>query len=205
MGQDKKNKTFFKDPETKQKFFFMIIDKILFGIVIFAITSPLSARIESQFRESEHLRQMLQSVSSVNSDLIVQQRSGLTKSMGEFFKEVSSYAKHADRSKMDFKYLNKLKDTIEISIYQIDGLMPDFSDRKDVKTFIDKLTAYKNFLRAGRIENLHTLSIEDKLKELRTAYKALLNEMRKISTQLALDDYQEIKKIYPDFSVAEFK
>ena len=80
------------DEDFKKRLFLMIIDKILIGSIIVLITIYFSTQIESRFRETEHLRQMLQSISNVNSDLIVQQRSGLTKSMGEFFKEVSSYA-----------------------------------------------------------------------------------------------------------------
>ena len=185
------------DQDTKKKLIFMIIDKILFGIVIFAITIPFTAYIESRFRETDRLRQMLQSVSNVNSDLIVQQRSGLTKSMGEFFTEVNSYTEHANRSKMKFPYLNELKDSIEISFYQVDALLPDFSDRLIVKTFIDKLAGCIRFLRTEGENNLHTLSIEEKLSDVRIAYKDLLNEMRKISTQLALADYQEVKKNLP--------
>lgn len=185
------------DQDTKKKLFFMVVDKILFGIVIFAITIPFTAYIESRFRETERLRQILQSVSNVNSDLIVQQRSGLTKSMGAFFTEVNSYTEHANRSKMKFQYLNELKDNIEISFYQVDALLPDFSDRPNVRTFIDKLIDCIRFLRTEKKENLHTLSIEEKLSDVRIAYKDLLNEMRKISTQLAYADYQKVKKFSP--------
>ena len=185
------------DEDFKKRLFLMIIDKILFGSIIVVITIYFSTQIESRFRETEHLRQMLQSISNVNSDLIVQQRSGLTKSMGEFFKEVSSYAQHANRSKMKFNYLSELKDSIEISIYQIDALSPEFSDRDGVETFMDKLIACNIFLRTEDENELHTLSIEAKLSDVRNAYKNLLDEMREVSTQLAFTDYQKVKQFSP--------
>ena len=185
------------DQDFRKQLLLMIIDKLLFGSVIVAITIYFTVQIEGQFREQDRLRQMLQSVSNTNSNLIIQQRGDLTKSMGEFFSEVSSYTQHANRSKMEFQYLNELKDNIEISFYQVDALIPNFSSRPIVKNFIDKLTKCIRFLRTESEENLHTLSIEGKLSEVRVAYKNLLNDMGQLRMILAYNDYQKVKKFEP--------
>jgi len=80
------------DEDFKKKLWLSIIDKILFGSIIAIIGISFSLYIEYKYRGVERREQMLRSVSKVNSDLVVEQRKGLTKWMGNFFMEVSSYA-----------------------------------------------------------------------------------------------------------------
>jgi hypothetical protein len=178
------------DKDFKKQISLMIIDKILFGSIIAIIGISFSLYIEYKYREDERREQMLRSVSKVNSDLVIQQRSGLTKSMGIFFREVSNYASHADRSKMDLDKINTLKDEIEISIYQIEALEPDFSKKPKVKEFFKSLRDCYRYLAMG--SGLNTTGIEKSLDEVREFYKNLLVELGRVSIKLAKEDYKRV-------------
>ena len=141
--------------------------------------------------EAQRLRQILQSVSKINSDLVVEQRKGLTKSMGNFFMEVSSHAPTGKITAKDFEDLNKITKNIKISIYQIDGLSPKFSERPKVDSFLKTLLDCNIYL--GTHKRLTKKKIEAKLKEVRGAYTHLLEELRQVSIDLAQIDYEGVK------------
>ena len=104
------------DDDFKKELWLLVIDKILFGSIIAIIGISFSLYIEYKYREAEQRVQMLQSVSKVNSDLVVEQRKGLTEWMGKFFKEVSSYAPSGQINEKDLEKLNEITENIEISI-----------------------------------------------------------------------------------------
>jgi hypothetical protein len=174
----------------KKQISLMILDKILFGSIIAIVGISFSLYVEYKYREVERREQMLRSVSKVNSDLVIEQRSGLTKSMGIFFREVSNYASHADRSKMDLDKINSLKDEIEISIYQIEALEPDFSEKPKVREFFKSLRDCYRYLAMG--SGLNTEDIEKELDDVRGFYKDLLIELGQVSIKLANEDYKRV-------------
>lgn len=189
------------DKDFKKQISLMILDKILFGSIILGISlifnfyvekkiNEIDLREQNRYKEAERLKQILQSVSKVNSDLVIEQRSGLTKSMGIFFREVSDYASHADSSKMDLDKINTLKDEIEISIYQIEALEPDFSKKPKVKKFLKSLRDCYRYL--AKDPSLNTIDIENKLEEVRKFYKNLLVELGRVSIILAIEDYKRV-------------
>lgn len=61
------------------------------------------------------------------------------------------------------------------------------------------MIAFIRFLWTEDEEKLITPRIEDELADLRTAYKDLLDEMRKVSTQLAFADYQKVEQYVSEF------
>ena len=202
------------DESFKRQLLLSIIDKILFGVIILIISvifnfyvekkiNEIDLREQSRYKEAERLRQnrdreverlkqILQSVSKVNSDLVVEQRKGLTKWMGIFFMEVSSHAPTGQITSKDLEKLNEVTKNIQISIYQIDGLSPEFSARPSVRAFLDTLFGCNIFL--GTEKKLKKYQILDKLDEVRGAYTQLLEEIRKVSIELARIDYKRVKE-----------
>lgn len=180
------------DQDFKKKLFLLILDKILFGSIIAIIGITFSLYIEYKYREVERREQMLQSVSKVNSDLIVEQRKGLTKWVGKFFKEVSSYAPSGQITENDLEKLDELTENIEISIYQIEALSPKFSEKQNVTNFLKKLIDCNIYL--GVEKKLRKHQILKKLGEVRSAYIKLLEEIGEVSIELARIDYQRVKR-----------
>ncbi|MEJ2102092.1 MAG: hypothetical protein P8X68_19290 [Desulfobacterales bacterium] len=176
----------------KKKLLLLVIDKILFGSIIAIIGISFSLYIEYKYREAEQRDQMLQSVSKVNSDLVVEQRKGLTEWMGKLFKEVSSYAPSGQITEKDLEKLNEITENIEISIYQIDALAPEFSKRELVKSFLHTLIGCNIYL--GVEKKLTKPQIMKKLEGVRGAYKKLLEEIGKVSIELAQIDYERVKQ-----------
>ena len=180
------------DDDFKKELWLLVIDKILFGSIIAIIGISFSLYIEYKYREAEQRDQMLQSVSKVNSDLVVEQRKGLTEWMGKFFKEVSSYAPSGQINEKDLEKLNEITENIEISIYQIDALSPEFSERKIVKSFLRTLIGCNIYL--GVEKKLTKPQIMKKLEGVRDAYKKLLEEIGQVSIELAQIDYERVKQ-----------
>jgi hypothetical protein len=180
------------DNDFKQKVLLLVLDKILFGSIIAIIGISFSVYIEYKYREAEARDQLLQSVSKVNSDLVVEQRKGLTKWMGRFFKEVSSYAPSGQITANDLEKLGEITENIEISIYQIDALSPEFSERQNVRSFLATLMDCNIYL--GIEKRLNKAQIMKKLEGVRAAYKKLLEEIGQTSIQLAQIDYARVKR-----------
>ena len=202
------------DESIKKQLLLSIIDKILFGIIILIISvvfnfyvekkiNEIDLREQNRYKEAERLRQnrdreadrlkqILESVSKVNSDLVVEQRKGLTKWMGSFFMEVSSYAPAGQIAVEDLEKLNEITENIKISIYQIDGLSPDFSKKQDVRSFLNTLFGCNIYL--GTEKRLKKYQILGKLDEVRNAYTRLLEEIRQVSIELARIDYERVKQ-----------
>ena len=180
------------DEDFKKKLWLSIIDKILFGSIIAIIGISFSLYIEYKYRGVERREQMLRSVSKVNSDLVVEQRKGLTKWMGNFFMEVSSYAPTGQITGKDLEKLNVITENIEISIYQIDGLSQDFSKRPGVRSFIKTLIDCNIYL--GVQKKIKKHQILAKLDEVRSAYTELLKEIGQVSIELARIDYKRVKR-----------
>ena len=176
----------------RKQLWLLVIDKILFGSIIAIFGISFSLYIEYKYREAEQRVQMLQSVSRVNSDLVVEQRKGLTKWMGRFFKEVSSYAPSGQIDKEDLDKLGEITENIEISIYQIDALSPEFSKRQIVRLFLDTLIGCNIYL--GVEKKLTKFQVMKKLEGVRGAYKNLLEEIGQISIELAQIDYDRVKQ-----------
>lgn len=143
--------------------------------------------------EAARLNQILQSVSKVNSDLVIEQRKGLTKYMGMFFMEVSSHAPAGQVTRKDLEKLNEITENIQISIYQIDALSTDFSANRRVRSFLDTLFGCNIYL--GTEKKLKKHKILAKLAEVRSAYTLLLEEIRQISIELAQIDYERVKPV----------
>ena len=191
------------DEGTKKQLLLSVIDKILFGVIILIISvvlnffvekkiNEIELREQDRYKEGERLKQILESVSKVNSDLVVEQRKGLTKWMGSFFMEVSSCAPIGQITQEDLEKLNEITENIKISIYQIEGLSPNFSEQQNVKLFLDTLLGCNIYL--GTEKKLKKHQILNKLDEVRNAYSDLLEEIRKVSIELARIDYKSVKQ-----------
>ncbi|MGD8270952.1 MAG: hypothetical protein PVH74_13630 [Desulfobacterales bacterium] len=142
-------------------------------------------------QEAARLNQILQSVSRVNSDLVVEQRKGLTEYMGMYFMEVDSHAPAGQMTQEGLKELNKIRKNIKISIYQIDALSPDFSTNERVRSFLKTLNGCNIYLETEK--KLTKYKILAKLDEVKKAYTELLEEIRQISIKLARIDYDRAK------------
>lgn len=182
------------DEKYKKKLQLLIIDKILFGFIILAVSYALNIWIENHFREAERRAQVAQSVSTVFTDVIVEERGQIKVSMERFLGEVNSYVPHADPDIMKFKKLQGLLDEINDSIeLQIGEVAPDFLEKEDVKSFTKALRNCKRFLQDTPPQELLGKDIKKKLNNVREAYKKFLRAIREVSIDLALKDYKFVK------------
>jgi hypothetical protein len=151
-----------------------------------------AARLRQQSdQEAARLNQILQSVSRVNSDLVVEQGKGLTKWMGKFFMEVNKHAPTGKIPKEEIEKLNEITDNIFLSIFQIAALSPDFSTDERVRSFRNALFGCIIYLRTTKKLTKH--KILAKLDEVKKAYTELLEEIRRISIRLARIDYDRAR------------
>jgi hypothetical protein len=180
------------DESLKKQLLLSIIDKILFGLIILIISVVFNYYVEKKIQETARLNQILQSVSRVNSDLVVEQRKGLTKWMGIYFMEVDRHAPTGQiLREEEVEKLNEITENIEISINQIDALSTDFLNNERVRAFLDTLLDCNIYLRTEKKLTKH--KILAKLDEVKKAYTELLEEIREISIKLARIDYDRAK------------
>ena len=182
------------DEKYKKELQLLIIDKILFGFIILAVSYALNIQIENHFREAERRTQVAQSVSTVFTDLIVQERGQIKVAMEKFLEEVNSYVPHADHDLMEFGKLQGLLDEINDSIdLQIGEVAPEFLEKEDVKSFREKLRNCKRFLQDTPSQKLLGNDIKKELNNVRESYKKFLDAIREVSIDLALKDYKSVK------------
>lgn len=146
-----------------------------------------------QDQEAARRNQILHSVSRINSDLVVEQRKGLTNGMGKFFMEINKHAPVGQISRKDLEKLNEITENIEISINQIDALSMDFSTNERVRAFLDALLDCNLYLSDKK--RFKKQKVLEKLAEVRKTYTLLLAEIRRISIKLAQIDYDLAKPV----------
>jgi hypothetical protein len=152
------------------------------------------ARLRRQQDEEDARRnQIRHSVSRINSDLVVEQRKGLTKWMGIYFMEVDRLAPQGQISREDVEKLKEITANIKKSIYQIDALSTDFSTNQRVRAFFDALIDCNLDLSSKKRFKKQKVLAE--LAKVRKTYTLLLAEIRRISIKLAQIDYDLAKPV----------
>jgi hypothetical protein len=178
------------DENLKKQLLLMIIDKIFFGIAVAVISIGFSYYIQMKFSESERLKRVLQSASTLNSNLVVLLRKDITEAMENYINDVKSFEFIRKISQEDLDKLTKITEDIVNSINQVDMLYKGFSDNEAVESFRNQLIDLSLKFRINQKPNF--AGIETELKKVKDAYIKSLIEIGKVSIKLAEKDYENV-------------
>jgi len=174
----------------KNELFLLIIDKIFFGIAIVIISIGFSYYIQMKFSETERLKQVLQSASNLNSDLVALLRIDITEAMENYITAIKNLEFTGKISEDVLNKLSKLTEDIVNSVNQIDILYEDFSKEKSVDSFVKTLTGLS--MKLDPKIKYNSGEIETELKKVRDAYIKLLIQIGNVSIKLAEKDYYNV-------------
>jgi len=174
----------------KNELFLLIIDKIFFGIAIVIISIGFSYYIQMKFSETERLKQVLQSASNLNSDLVALLRIDITEAMENYITAIKNLEFTGKISEDVLNKLSKLTEDIVNSVNQIDILYEDFLKEKSVDSFVKTLAGLS--MKLDPKIKYNSGEIETELKKVRDAYIKLLIQIGNVSIKLAEKDYYNV-------------
>lgn len=143
-----------------------------------------------KFSETERLKQVLQSASNLNSDLVALLRIDITEAMENYITAIKNLEFTGKISEDVLNKLSKLTEDIVNSVNQIDILYEDFLKEKSVDSFVKTLAGLS--MKLDPKIKYNSGEIETELKKVRDAYIKLLIQIGNVSIKLAEKDYYNV-------------
>ena len=169
-----------------QTFLLSALDKLVLGALLFL----LGFFVQEAFKAHQRAQELTLSVSRVHTDVVAEQRVNLVRNVGQYLGLLDGLKfKGKAEAKQGVEHqLSKTRQEIELAIFQVSGLYPEF--QSEAKPLRDAVLLANEELFSGK--TLPPEEVEDHAQSVRTKFSTALVALRSVSMRAMATDQDAV-------------